>query len=92
MQNHEFNTFPAIVDPKVLQPSLCIQGCSALGSTLAAIENGSMCFCKISQTISSVQSNDTDCQSIICEGNRQFYCGSTSYLMVYQVVPYSKVK
>ena len=92
MSNHEFNTFPAVVDLNYLQPSLCISACSAIGASLAAIENASMCFCKYSTVITSVNSSDINCKSVICAGNPKFFCGSFNHLLVYKVIPKNKVK
>ena len=56
----------------------------SMGFSLAAIETGTMCFCKSSTTINSQPISDSNCQTNTCPGDATLYCGSFGYLMIYQ--------
>lgn len=88
---HEFNTFAGHLDHSKLTPLLCVKACSAIGFSLAAIEKGTMCFCKKSNTIFSVKDVDANCQSIACVGDPLQACGSQTNLLVYGAGPLSTV-
>lgn len=81
---HEFNSFVSHLDSTQLTPYECKINCYYLGYNLAAIENGTMCFCKTGLTISSsLAASDSNCQTLACPGNPSLACGSLDNLMVY---------
>jgi hypothetical protein len=80
---HEFNSFVAHLDWNELTPNECRKNCQYLGYNLAAIENGTMCFCKTGFGIISTKGIDSDCQALPCPGNPKLACGSSNNLMVY---------
>ncbi len=81
---HEFNSFVSHLDSTQLTPYECKINCYHLGYSLAAIENGTMCFCKTGLTISSTPAiSDSECQSLPCLGSPSLACGSLNNLMVY---------
>jgi hypothetical protein len=88
---HEFNSYVSHIDYSSLTPSLCRASCVALGYAMAAIENGTMCFCKSSYSIVSTQTSDSQCQVASCPGDSTKACGSTSTYMVYMAFPPSQV-
>lgn len=92
LTNHEFNSFAAHLDPNQMTPQLCVKACSAISYNLAAIENGTWCFCKEFDGISSTQDVDANCQSISCAGDPAISCGSENYILVYAAGPLSTVR
>jgi hypothetical protein len=81
-EQHEFNEFAGHLDPATLTPKRCMKACSSMGFNLAAIEEGKWCFCK-SGTISSSLAADTNCQTVLCQGDSSFFCGAQDFLLVY---------
>lgn len=81
-EQHEFNEFAGHLDPATLTPVRCMKACSSMGFNLAAIEEGKWCFCK-SGTVSSTQTVDTNCQTFVCQGDNNLFCGAQDYLLVY---------
>ena len=81
--NREFTYYPGFIDRTVLLPDKCVQACSVLGYSYAAIESGQYCFCKMGTQISASTGIDTNCQMYTCPGDSLTYCGSDDYLLVY---------
>lgn len=91
LDQHEFNSFAAHLDPSFLTPKLCVKACSAISFNLAAIENGTFCFCKQQNGITSTLDDDANCLQTPCAGDSALSCGSEFYLMVYAAGPLSNV-
>lgn len=91
LDQHEFNSFAAHLDPSLLTPQLCVKACSAISFNLAAIESGAYCFCKQQNVITSQLDTDASCLQTPCAGDSALSCGSDSYLMVYAAGPLSTV-
>ncbi|CAF0863211.1 unnamed protein product [Brachionus calyciflorus] len=89
--NHEFNSFASHLDSSIITPQRCISACTAMGYSLAAIENGNLCFCKSGTNINSVKASDSNCQTIPCEGNVNSACGSMQHIMVYEAGAFVKL-
>jgi hypothetical protein len=89
-EQHEFNEFAGHLDPATLTPKRCMKACYAMGFNLAAIEEGKWCFCK-SGTINSIKVADTSCQTFLCQGNTNLYCGSYDHLLVYRTESTSSI-
>lgn len=81
--NREFNLYPGFIDSSQLTPQICIKACSAYGAELAAIESGKLCFCKMTDSISSMIVDNIHCQVYTCPGDSSTYCGSETSLVVY---------
>ena len=81
--NREFTVNPGFVNATAFEPRLCIQACSVLGASYAAIESGKFCFCKMGSQIISSIGQDTNCKVYNCFGQPGFYCGSDTHLLVY---------
>lgn len=91
LKQHEFNSFAAHLDASKLTPRLCSKACSAIGYSLAAIERGTMCFCKFVDGVASVRDDDANCTSIPCAGESNLACGSVTNIMVYEAGAISRV-
>jgi hypothetical protein len=82
---HEFNTFASHLDETQLTPTLCIRACASMFYKMAAIEDGTKCFCKSTTTVLSVITANSNCQLLACAGSTTTACGSTNNIMVYNV-------
>lgn len=85
MSQPEFNSFASHVASNLLTPLTCAQACAAVKYTLAGIAFGTMCFCKTSTQINSVQVNDSICTQLQCAGDSSISCGSLTTWIVYQI-------
>lgn len=83
LQQHEFNSYAAHLKQTDLTPKLCVSACSAISFNLAAIERGTMCFCKKENSIDSIKEVDLNCMVIPCAGDPNLACGSNETLLVY---------
>ena len=89
---HEFNIFVSHLASSSLTPSKCVSACNTMGYYLASIESGQYCFCKSGQTImSSGAPSNASCQVFTCSGDANYWCGSTSYRLVYYSIPPTQV-
>jgi len=80
-EQHEFNEFAGHLDPATLTPQRCMKACSSMAFNFAAIEEGRWCFCK-SGAVNSVPSAG-NCETIVCQGDNNFFCGGQNHLLVY---------
>lgn len=90
-ETNDFRTFASHLDTSFLTPQLCVEACSAMGQTLAAIEDGNFCFCKSTGQTNLEKTNDNECSVLSCSGNLNLACGSNHRLMVYESSPSTKV-
>lgn len=88
---NDFRTFASHLDSSFLTPQLCIEACSTMGQSLAAIEDGNFCFCKLSGQTNLEKTSDSECNALSCSGNSNLACGSNRHLMVYLSTPSTEV-
>ena len=89
---HEFNIFVSHLTSSSMTPANCLSACNDMGYYLASIESGQYCFCKSGQTITSSSApSNTSCQVFTCSGDANFFCGSSSYMLVYFSIPPTQV-
>lgn len=91
-EKNEFRTYASHLDLNSLTPQLCVDACSVMGQSLAAIEEGNFCFCKSSEETNLVNTTDSDCLALSCPGDPSLACGSQNNLMIYKSLSSTQVK
>jgi len=66
----------------------CVKFCQASGATYAGLEYGRECYCSSSLPTTTVTADASKC-NMLCTGNSNEFCGSTSILNVYKNTPSS---
>ena len=89
---HEFNAFASHLDETQLTPSLCTKACLAMSYSMAAIEEGTKCFCKSTTSIFYARDLDSACQVLSCAGSASLACGSPNNIMVYNSTSIAPLK
>jgi hypothetical protein len=84
--NIEFASFASHLDQTTLTPASCSKACFAVNYQLAAILDGTMCFCKSVSTIVSTATSNSSCQASSCAGDATLFCGAVGYYLVYQAL------
>ncbi|RNA11739.1 WSC domain-containing 2 [Brachionus plicatilis] len=91
-EKNEFRTYASHLDLNSLTPQLCVDACSVMGQSLAAIEEGNFCFCKSSEGTNLVNTTDSDCLALSCPGDPSLACGSQNNLMIYKSLSSTQIK
>ena len=61
----------------------CVAACSGKGYAYAGLEYGSQCFCGNTLGTGSENVADSQCQVMLCPGNKGEYCSAGNRLIVY---------
>lgn len=80
---NDFRTFASHLDPSLVTPQSCVEACSVMGQSLAAIEDGNFCFCKSTEGTNLANTSDSNCLALPCPGDASLACGSNNHLIVY---------
>ncbi|CAF1007824.1 unnamed protein product, partial [Brachionus calyciflorus] len=88
--NHEFNFYSAHSSGDIISPLLCQQSCHLMGFELASIESRIFCFCQRIKTISLTKTFNENCYQYVCPGDKNFFCGSDSAILIYSTSVFIK--